>query len=344
MSSKPSKQENPTSAGDLYKTWNPNSAASGNGVFGLPFSESQAQLVILNAPFEATTSYLGGTSKAPTRIVKASQQVDLFHATYPQIWRRGIASTPISKEILAINKQAKKYADQSRKNSKTSKTSVERVNQLSEKVNAWVYEQTKIRLDQNKCVGLIGGDHSVPFGAIKAHLEKYPKMGILHFDAHHDLRRAYEGFTWSHASIFYNVIEKLKPSRLTQVGIRDYCDEEDVFSRKHTEIKVFYDRDLAARKFNGELWKNIVSEIIETLPSEVYISLDIDGLEPAFCPTTGTPVPGGLSFNELIFLLRALHQAKKKLVGFDLVEVGPEEWDANVASRILYELSLMTLV
>jgi agmatinase len=217
------------------------------------------------------------------------------------------------------------------------------VNTYSDQVNRWVYARTKAMLEKNKIVGLIGGDHAVPYGAIKAHLERYPKMGILHFDAHHDLRKAYEGFTWSHASIFYNVIEKLHPKRLTQVGIRDYCDEEEVYSRKHTEIKSFRDRDIAQRKFRGETWKSIVDDILKTLPTEVYISFDIDGLEPSFCPATGTPVPGGLTYSEVIFLLRELHRSKRKVVGFDLVETGPDEWDANVAARLVYELSLICL-
>lgn len=338
----PRAQKKALNPADLAREWNPNSAATGSGIFGLPFSESQAELVILSAPFEATTSYLGGTSKAPARILSASHQVDLFHIDYPQVWRRGIAAVKPPKQILDWNQKAKRLATKARSTTKNSSL-CERVNAYGDQLNRWVYQETKTRLEQNKKVGLIGGDHAVPFGAIKAHLEVFPKMGILHFDAHHDLRRAYEGFTWSHASIFYNVIEKLKPARITQVGIRDFCDEEEVFARKHTEIKVFRDRELAKRKFNGESWKSMVEEILETLPEEVYISFDIDGLEPAFCPTTGTPVPGGLSYNEVIFLLAELHRSKRNLVGFDLVEVGPQEWDANVASRLLYELSLQTL-
>jgi agmatinase len=188
----------------------------------------------------------------------------------------------------------------------------------------------------------LGGDHSVPFGAIRAHAETYPGLGILHLDAHADLRDAYGGFTWSHASIFHNVMTKIDGvGRLVQVGVRDLGQaERDMIASSNGRIVTFYDADLATRKEEGVPFATIADEIVAALPHDVYLSWDIDGLDPTLCPGTGTPVPGGLSWNEAIGLLRALVRAKKRIVGLDLCEVAPgeTEWDANVGARLLYKM------
>src|SRR3990167_854154 len=127
------------------------------------------------------------------------------------------------------------------------------VNHRSELLNNYVYEQTKILLSAGKKVGLVGGDHSTPFGAIRAFLEAYPDMGILHIDAHADLRDSYEGFNHSHASIMHNVITKTPLAKLVQVGIRDFCDGEFEFiNANQHRIKTFYDAQLAEAKFAGQ--------------------------------------------------------------------------------------------
>ncbi|NBT58359.1 hypothetical protein EBT16_06205, partial [bacterium] len=180
--------------------------------------------------------------------------------------------------------------------------------------------------------------------------EFYPQFGILHFDAHSDTRNAYEGFTWSHASIMFNVLRNVpQVAKLVQVGIRDYCEEESAFceSEKH-RVKTFHDSYLQSRKFEGASWKSICDEIIKELPPLVWISFDIDGLDPKLCPHTGTPVPGGLEYNEVLYLLKSLALSKRKIIGFDLNEVAPDpseksEWDANVGARLLYKLTAWTL-
>ncbi|HEX7678359.1 MAG TPA: agmatinase family protein, partial [Thermoanaerobaculia bacterium] len=216
------------------------------------------------------------------------------------------------------------------------------VNKISETVNDWVYEQTRALLIAGKMPVVLGGDHSVPFGAILAYAETHPNLGILHLDAHADLREAYEGFTWSHASIFNNVITKVGGvDRLVQVGVRDLSNAEAaMIDGSQGRIVTFFDSDLAARKEEGSTWAEIADEIVAALPRDVYLSWDVDGLDPTLCPSTGTPVPGGLSWNEAIGLLRALRRAGKRIVGLDLCEVSPgeSEWDANVGARLLYKM------
>ncbi len=336
-----------TKASSTIQTFDPNSAGTGDGIFGLPFKAADSKLILIPAPVEATTSYLGGTSRSPERIFKASQQVDLFHPLYRDVWQKGIAwnKSKTTAKISALNKSALSLVRRCRKlKGKPQKSAQEKANLACSQINELIGLEVRSALKANKIVGLVGGDHSTPFAAIAETLRHYPTMGILHLDAHFDLRRSYEGFTWSHASIFYNVMTRLPLKRLTQIGIRDYCDQEIDFASSHSAIKYFTDQNIFAQKSTGESWDNLCKQILSTLPDHVYLSFDIDGLDPALCPATGTPVPGGLSFAEIIYLLRALVASGRKVIGFDLVEVGPEEWDANVGARLLYEMCLSALV
>lgn len=328
--------------------FNPNAAATkDSGIFGLPFSIPEAKLVLIPVPWEVTTSYGGGTSLGPQAIFDASKQVDLFDLNLGNFFNAGIAMTEFPHHIQQWNDEAKKIAsiiiDAGGALDDYLISLANKVNAYSTKLNNYVYEETKRWLSEDKIVGIIGGDHSTPFGAIQAHLEKYPHMGILHFDAHADLRDTYEGFEYSHASIMHNVISKTTLEKLVQVGIRDFCEEEYDFILAHpSRIKTFFDANLFEEKSSGRCWSNICDEIIAELPKEVYISFDIDGLDPRFCPNTGTPVPGGLDFQEAILLIKKVAHSGRKIIGFDLNEVSPgnseSEWDANVGARLLYKL------
>jgi agmatinase len=314
----------------LPRNFDPDAAAGkGSGIYGLPFTPEESRVVIVPVPFEATTSYGGGTSRGPQAVLEASKQVDLFDHETGCPYAAGIAMLDVPEDVLRWNDEAEG-------------ASTEHVNALGDRVNTWVYEQTRALLDAGKMAVTLGGDHSVPFGAIRAYAEQYPGLGILHLDAHADLRDAYDGFTWSHASIFHNVMTKIdRVARLVQVGVRDLGQSERaMIDGSHGRIVTFYDPDLAARKDEGVPFAKIADEIVAALPDEVYLSWDIDGLDPTLCPGTGTPVPGGLSWNEAIGLLRAIVRAKKRIVGLDLCEVSPgeTEWDANVGARLLYKM------
>jgi agmatinase len=313
--------------------FDPDAAAPKNsGIYGLPFTPKEAHVVIVPVPFEATTSYGGGTSRGPAAVLEASKQVDLYDHETGRPYEAGIAMLDIPKQIVAWNAKAKKLG----------RKKVAEVNRIGDKVNAWVYDRTRDLIDAGKMPVVLGGDHSVPFGAIHAYAERYPGLGILHLDAHADLRDAYEGFTWSHASIFHNVMTKIDGvAKLVQVGVRDVGSAElQMIDESNGRIVTFFDDVLAQRKERGSPFAELADEIVAQLPETVYLSWDIDGLDPTLCPGTGTPVPGGLSWNEAIGLLRALDRAKKKIVGLDLCEVSPgdDEWDANVGARLLYKM------
>ncbi|MEW6431060.1 MAG: agmatinase family protein [Myxococcota bacterium] len=326
--------------------FDPNAAAlPDSGIFGLPHSPDEAKVVLIPVPFEATTSYGGGTADGPAAIFEASKQVDLFDLDTGKPYEGGIAMLEIPAQVRAWNDEARKLAAPiiAEAGAQKGDPRLGPIDALCEKMNAWVYETTKHWLSKGKLVGLIGGDHSTPYGCIQAHAERYPDLGILHLDAHADLREAYEGFTWSHASIMFNVMARLpKVKKLVQVGIRDFAEAElrmiqDSGGRIHT----FFDARLQKARLDGMPWREAVDAIVAELPQRVYLSWDIDGLDPTLCPHTGTPVPGGLSFAMAQGLLEGLHRAGKQIIGFDLNEVAPgagDEWDANVGARLLYKM------
>ena len=216
------------------------------------------------------------------------------------------------------------------------------VNAGSTFLNNWVYEQTKELLDRGKLVGLLGGDHSTPLGFFKAIAGKYGEFGILQIDAHCDLRVAYENFTYSHASVMYNALNEIPElTKLVQVGVRDYSDDEARFVEESKgRIVTFYDKEIKEKMYEGQTWRDIAEEIIKQLPDNVFISFDIDGLDPKLCPNTGTPVQGGFETGQVFYLFKKLLQSGRRLLGFDLNEVGisPNEWDENVGARVLFKL------
>jgi agmatinase len=333
--------------------FDPNAAATeDSGIFGLPYSFQEAKLVFLPVPWEATTSYGGGTAKGPKAILEASRQVDLFDFEVEKPYEAGLHMLAESKKIKAWNKTAKaaaqaviKAGGRIGKNAKLKKA-LTTVNELSASVNEEVEKEAAKILEAGKIVGLVGGDHASPYGALKAQAKK-GRFGVLHIDAHSDTREAYEGFEWSHASIMHNVMERIpQVEKLVQVGIRDFCEEEnDYIEASKGRIETFFDLKLAHRKAQGESWGKITKEIVSRLPKDVWISFDIDGLDPRLCPGTGTPVPGGLDFSEAVILIGEVARSGRKIVGFDLNEVSPgaSEWDANVGARLLYKLAAWTL-
>jgi agmatinase len=333
--------------------FDPNAAAlPDSGVFGLPFTPEEAKVVLVPVPYEATTSYGGGTADGPAAILEGSHQVDLFDLDTGKPYEAGIAMLDEPTDVRAWNDEAKALAEPIVASGGTDvdEAALAKVNALSEKMNGWVYKTTKHWLDQGKIVGVVGGDHSTPFGAIRAYAEKYPGLGVLHLDAHADLRDAYEGFTWSHASIMFNVMQHVpNVKKLVQVGIRDFGEAEYSMIRdSNGRIHTFFDARLARARLDGMPWREQVDTIVNELPQNVYLSWDIDGLEPTLCPNTGTPVPGGLTFVQAVALLEGVVRAGKKIVGFDLNEVSPgpdgSEWDGNVGARLLYKMIGWTLM
>lgn len=334
-------------------TFNPNDIGQPNGnYFGLPYRFEEAEIGILSVPWDVTTSYSSGTVHGPHSIIEASIQVDLFDFDVKDAWQIKVGSTELhlteqNSKLRELAEEVIEYLeDGGAITDKKIARHLVQINQGSESLNIKVYEQAKSILDRGKIAAVVGGEHSVPFGLIKAVAERYNDVGILHIDAHADLREAYEGFEYSHASIMYNVLHKLGGvSKLVQVGIRDLSEDEMNLAATNPHVVMFNDYALKEAEFNGKTWAQQCNDIVANLPQNVYISFDIDGLSPEYCPNTGTPVPGGLSFHQAIYLLKTVATSGRKIVGFDLCEVTPGtsgEWDANVGARVLYKLCCYT--
>ncbi|HVX52482.1 MAG TPA: agmatinase family protein [Chitinophagaceae bacterium] len=332
--------------------FNPNVAANpDNNIFGLPFSEEDARVVLLPVPWEVTVSCGAGTARSAEHICKASLQVDLFDADVPNGWRKGFYMRPAEMKILMksdyLRKEAELFMNYISKGEDVDKNkfmckSRKEIDEGSEMMINWVYEQTADLLKAHKLIGLIGGEHGVSTGFYKALAEKYNSFGILQVDAHCDLRKAYNRFRHSHASVMYNALTNLPQiEKLVQLGIRDYSEEEwNYICSSNFRVIAYFDQQIKQRLYEGETWGHITDEIIGHLPENVFISFDIDGLDPKLCPHTGTPVPGGFELEQMIFLFKKIINSGRKLIGFDLVEVGvgDSNIDSNVAARILWKL------
>jgi agmatinase len=320
-------------------------------IFGLPFSAEQSEIIIIPVPWEVTVSYGSGASEGPNAILEASFQVDLHHQEFPELWKLGM--------YLDLNEQTQNWANDSKKYKELAQpiihalesgevisenpklhSDLQNINSRCEKFNEEVKNQTLHWLNQGKKVALLGGDHSSPLGYYQALATKHSDFGILHLDAHMDLRIAYEGFNYSHASIMYNALQIKEISKIIQVGIRDFCKQEVEVAQSNRVI-VYTDMDMKAETFSGKTWQQQCDEIIAQLPQKVTVSFDIDGMYWWYCPNTGTPVPGGFSFEQATYLLSKLANSGKEIIGFDLVEVAPgenDDWDGNVGARMLYHM------
>lgn len=337
---------------DKIKDFNPNGVGLLNGHFiGLPFEQEEARIVFLPVPWDVTVSFGEGTATGPENILQSSAQLDLMDPDVPDAWKIGHYFIPPEPEWLqqsrTLRKKSRAYIDFLEQGGQlaqnpTMKTILSELNAACAQNKERVKKRCIELLNDGKVVGIVGGDHSSPLGFLEALAERHNDFGVLQIDAHMDLRAAYEGFTYSHASIFHNALQLPAISRLVSVGIRDYCEQEtERVAAAGERIKVWYEHEYREALFQGGTWHEHCQRILEVLPQKVYISFDIDGLDPSLCPHTGTPVPGGLSFAEAIYLLKQVVDSGKTIIGFDLCETAGigNDWDGNVGARILYKMA-----
>ncbi len=304
-------------------------------------------------PWEVTVSYSGGTANGPEAIYDASFQVDLYDPNKKDAWKLGIGMDEINEDLHGISDTYREVAEGlidilSNGEDVAGSSEFGDINKVCLDMNAWVKQRALHFLKQNKTVGLIGGDHSTPLGMMQALSEHFGKFAILQIDAHADLRIAYEGFEFSHASIMYNALKIDNVEKLVQVGIRDYCEEElNIINDSKGRVKTFFDRDIRQASYAGENWQQTCDRIVKELPNNIYLSFDIDGLDPKLCPNTGTPVAGGFEAEQVLYLIEQVVKSGKKFIAFDINEVTPgedDEWDANVAARLLYRIANLVMM
>ncbi|MEE9487440.1 MAG: agmatinase [Candidatus Brocadiales bacterium] len=276
----------------------------------LPEKESRlenSRLVILPVPYDSTASYRTGANEGPRAIINASRNLETFdEELLCDITPQGIHTMP---ELMPDHRGP-------------------------EHMIASVEEAADEILNRGEMLATLGGEHSITLGTVRAHKKVFPGLSVLQIDAHLDLRDSYAGTRYSHACVMRRVCEL---SDVTQVGIRSFSEEEHAFVTKNG-LKPFYRRDI----LNKQDWH---SEVIGRLSEDVYVTIDLDGLDPSIMPSVGTPEPGGLGWYELLGLLRKLSE-EKRIVGFDVMELRPEPDNVApdfLAARLVYKLATYTL-
>ncbi len=292
-------------------------------IYGRLSSWEEAKLVLIAVPWEGGVSFRRGTAKAPSLIRLVSRQIDYYRSEYPHLEAAGLFWAEPEKPFGGEGSPDLVYETQ---------------------VLPYVEQWVEAALLAGKPFGIVGGDHSVPLGAHRK-LQTYTTgYGVLHIDAHADLRPQYEGLVYSHATILHHVLELPKVERAVAVGIRDWAQSEAERAHQLSPRLIVYEmRRLSQATLLGRPWSETVREIISLLPEKVYLSLDADALEVGYVPNTGTPVPGGLRYEELFFLLESLRNSGRQLIGFDLCETGGQELDAIVSAHLLYRLCGLVL-
>lgn len=250
-----------------------------------------AAYVLLSVPYDGTSTFVKGADKGPQAILDASDSLELYDIQY---------------DIDAS--KAGVYTDHYDYDLSTPEAMVKSV-----------YGRVSHFLDMGKRVAMVGGEHSVSVGAIRAMSEHFPDLTVLQIDAHADLRDEYHGSPYNHACVMRRAQEC---ARVVQVGIRSVCEEEKC---NIVPENIFYAHNIVGR--TG--WED---EVLERLTGNVYISFDLDGLDPSILPATGTPLPGGLQWYPTLNLLEKVFRVRR-VVGFDVVELCPQE--GNVVSDVL---------
>jgi agmatinase len=279
---------------------------------GLPPQEcsyAQSRVVLLRAPYDGTTSYVAGARDGPAAILAASAQVEPYDR---ELGREpcevGVHTLPALLPPAAAGPSAV----------------IDQISALSLPIVA-----------DGKLPFVLGGEHSVTLGAARVVAEAHPGLSFLQIDAHLDLRPSYEGSTFSHACVAYNLLP-LRGDRgaLVQVGVRTACPEELEVVDEHGLTPIWgedVDRE------HDDVW---IARAVEALGDPVYVTVDVDGLDPSVIPGTGTPVPGGLGWYQTLRLLRAVGRARR-VVGCDVVELAPGPGDhrsAYAAAQLVYKM------
>jgi agmatinase len=261
----------------------------------------KAKVVVLPVPYEGTVSYGSGTSGGPEAIIEASRYMELYDLELDfEPYQAGIYTA-----------EALKVDDLS-----------------ADKMIEEVEKKCRELVNQGKFVAMIGGEHSISYGADKVLREKYPDLTVLQWDAHADLRDSFGGTKFSHASVMRRFYDNAK--KLVQVGIRSMSKEEADFIKKNNLRKNIF----TPEEFN-------IKKILSRLGENVYITVDLDGFDPAIVPATGTPEPGGFSWLDFLALMRQVFQ-KKNVVGFDVVELAPIK--GQPASDFLAALAVYKMI
>ena len=318
-------------------------------------SPADADLVIVSAPWSVTSDYGHGATYTPDAVIDASAYSNLYDVESGFSAEGRVATAEIDYNIQEYSEHLGRDAERIANRSFDGATpgveyatrKVKHINEGFAEMHKSIYKQTKHWVSQGKTVAVIGGDHSVSLGAVKAMAECYNDLGVLFIDAHADYAQEGETFAYSHRTIARNIVEEIPSvSRLVEVGVRDIDKAELDLLLANDKVELFLAERVAAKRFEGESWGNLCREMVEKLPQKVYVSLDIDALKIEFCTHTNSPVPGGMTFDEVVYLVNCVVKSGREIVGFDITEVVSnidDKMDAIVAVRLLTKMIVATL-
>lgn len=330
------------------------SAVDGGFYFGDKTEPSKADVVIVSAPWSVTADFGRGATYTPDAIIDASAGGDCYDAATGISVAGRVATAEIDYNIQELSEHLGREAERVAHHTSADDSvvgeyvarKVAHVNEGFAEMQTTVYKQVKCWASKGKRIAVIGGDHSVAFGAVKALSEQYEEMGVLFIDAHADFSRDGEIFNYSHRSVARNIVEEIPAVGLVEVGVRDIKEIEAKELNSNDKVKLFLAEKIAARRFGGESWGDICREIVGLLPQKVYVSLDIDALKIEFCNNTNAPVPGGMTFDEVVYLVNSVVESGREIVGFDISEVVSSidnKMDAIVGARLLAKMCVATL-
>ena len=316
----------------------------------------KAQVVIVSAPWDVTSAGGDGSAYAPDAIIDSSAHLGLFDAASGISLDGKVATATINYDIqensqrlgVDAGKVISHIEDGGLIAGEYFTRKVARVDEGFVRMHDSIYSQTGHWLEAGKSVGVVGGDHTVGFGAVRAVAEHEGEIGVLYIDAYCDMRLAGESiFNYSHLSAARNIMEEIPAVvRMVQVGVRDTGSEEYERVKADKRMSLFLMDYLAAARFGGRSWSDICDEVVAQLPQKVYISIDASVLALDCCPHSKRPVAGGLSFNETIFLINAVVASGRAIVGFDLTGIVPKfgnNTDAVTGARLLAKLCCATI-
>lgn len=327
--------------------------------FGVPSSPEQSQLVLVSVPWDATAPAGAVASYAPDAIIEVSARMDPYDPISPDEWKNGFATDDVDYTLQDRSQLLRSDVEKLRSYAASGGSIMgqladdyyarrqRRVDDGCRDMVASVRAVSAGWLRQGKVVGLVGGDHSTPQGLIEALAAREPGIGILHMDARCRLKARCEGFEYSCESLMYNVLKNVEGiGRVVQVSQRDFSATEHRVARESERIALYDTDRLASMRFDGASWREVCDAIVSELPSTVYVDFDISALSIENCPHSPYAAPGGLRFDEALYMINRVVESGRRIAGFDVAGVVPkvEDYvDAAVAARMLYRLCGMAL-
>ena len=318
-----------------------------SSIFGLPSPLEEARVVVVPVPWDVTSTSHGGLVDGPQTLIDASPLVPLWDEEHGDIWKMGIAMLDIPEDLYDESQRLRPLAQlalqfqeggDDDRSDEFLKSQLDHINEQCSKMVTAVRESTSRFVSAGQKVIVVGGDNSTGLGLLQALAAREESFGILHIDAHKNLQISPDGFDHSPSAAIHNALEIEKVEKVVQVGIRNFTEEESERYRTDKErLTAYTDRYLKKAQFEGHTWDHLCTDILDSLPDRIYLSLDLDGL----CPEeAGHAHPGGLTYSQTAYLIDQLHERGLEVIGADLTGITRkyQSTAGSLAAHLLYRI------